>query len=831
MNIYRRAIYFKKPAFKFAFYILVCGLVLPAVAYAVEFNEGFLSKGGSFVELQYFEKGSTVLPGTYSVDLYVNQILIKRQDVDFSVNAAGEVKPVIQLGLLRTLGVNVARMEKENLIVADGEDTLPLDLEKLIQGASVEFDVSLLALQIGIPHAYLTRRSRGYVDPSLWDQGVTAFYMDYQANFSRNISQGYRTDYSYIGLRNGFNLLGWRFRNESSLSGGTEMRNTFSSNRSYVEHDIAPLNSKLALGELFTQGDIFDSVRFRGAQVVTDLGMLPDNEQGYAPVVRGIAETNATVEVRQNGYVIYSTTVSPGAFEIADIFPSGSNGDLNIKIIEAGGRERNYTQAYSYLPVMTRRGSVRYSFAAGEYSGVGLTSLDFSQGTLVYGMSNNLTSYGGLLVAQKYQALSLGLGVNSILGGASFDVTNSTSEDLRGKKNQGQSARFLYSKTVNSTDTTFTMAGYRYSTDGYRTFSQHVDDFDAIDTHRSGRQKSRFDVNINQTLFQNGSLFLSLGETSYWNMVGYTRNWQAGYSGNVSTVSYNFSVSRTQGTDLTEQSDTQFTASFSIPLGSSSRSHRIYTSAVSSQHGDSSLQSGISGFLDDKNNVNYSAQAGYSQLGGRSGGLGVGWDTPVSKLATNYSQGVNNKHMDLGASGSVVFHSDGITFGQPVGETFALIEVPGIKGVGVDSSNSIRTNDAGYAIIPYVQPYRYNWLNLETNTLSSNTDISENAKMVVPTRGAIVKSRFAAQSGRRLQFHMNLDTGTPIPLGAQAYDEEGNNLGMVDNASRLLVFGIKDQGKIEIRWSQDKCQVNYRLPAANKKLTYEQFDLVCRHLQ
>lgn len=361
--------------------------------------------------------------------------MIKRQDVNFSADAgSAEVKPVIQLGMLKVLGVDIARLEKENIIPANSDDALSLDLAALIEGASVDFDVTSLALRISIPNAYILRQSRGYVDPTLWDQGITAFYTDYQTNFNRNISQGYRSDYRYIGLRNGFNLKGWRFRNESSLSGGTNMRNKFSSNRSYAERDIAHLKAKLAIGELYSQGDIFDSVRFRGAQVATDLGMLPDNEQGYAPVVRGIAETNATVEVRQNGYVIYSTTVSPGAFEISDIYPSGSNGDLKVKIIEADGRERDYTQAYSYLPVMTRRGSLRYSLAAGEYSTEGQSSPKFSQGTLVYGMSNNFTSYGGLLAAQKYTALNLGLGINSSLGGVSFDVTNSTSEDQRGKR-------------------------------------------------------------------------------------------------------------------------------------------------------------------------------------------------------------------------------------------------------------------------------------------------------------------------------------------------------------------------------------------------------------
>ncbi len=41
---------------------------------------------------------------------------------------------------------------------------------------------------------------------------------------------------------------------------------------------------------------------------------------GYAPQIRGYAKTNAKVEVRQQGNLIYQTTVTPGSFEINDLF-------------------------------------------------------------------------------------------------------------------------------------------------------------------------------------------------------------------------------------------------------------------------------------------------------------------------------------------------------------------------------------------------------------------------------------------------------------------------------------------------------------------------------
>lgn len=823
---------FSRLAFRMAAYSgASCLLAMagPAVAAdEVEFNESFLSKGGAPVELKYFEKGSAVAPGSYDVDIYLNQTLVKRQDILFKANDKGQVRPVITRELLTQMGADMVKLEKEGRLPADGDPSMPMDIDNLVPGASVDFDVNGLALQVSLPQAYVHRTSRGYVDPSLWDRGITAFFIDYQTNFNRNTSDNVSRNYGYVGLRNGFNVNGWRFRNESALTTGTGRDRKFTSNRTFVERDVASLKGKLSVGELYTQGDIFDSVRFRGAQLNSDLGMLPDNEVGYAPVVRGIAETNATVEVRQNGYVIYSTSVSPGAFEISDIYPSGSNGDLTIKIIESDGRQREYAQSYAYLPVMTRRGNLRYSFAAGEYHYDGRPSTTFAQGTAVYGLSDNFTGYGGVLGAEKYSAVNLGVGVNSAIGGFSFDITHSQSKDRQRRSLSGDSARFLYAKTLTATDTTFTMVGYRYSTDGYRTFGQHIEDLRYSEANFYGRQKNRVDMTVNQALPGRGSLYLSIGESTYWNRDGRTRNWQVGYSGSLASASYSVAMSRTQGQGAYWRSDTQFNASISIPLGSPSRSHRLYANAVSSRHGDTMLQSGVSGYLDDRSTVSYSASASHSDDYGSSGSVGLGWDTPIAKLSGNYSQGRDDKHVDVSAAGSIVVHGGGITLGQPLGETFALVEVPKVRGVGVEGWNGLRTDRNGYAVVPYAQPYRYNWVNLDTATLGSDTEVSENAMMLVPTRGAIVKANYAAQTGRRVQFDLKLEDGKQVPFGAQAIDAEGKTIGMVDNLSRLLVFGVPDSGRLKVQWSEGVCAVDYQLPAQNKGLAYERMELTCR---
>ncbi|WP_321901960.1 fimbria/pilus outer membrane usher protein [Burkholderia cenocepacia] len=802
-------------------------LVAPASVQAAEFNDLFLKKGDAPVELKYLEQGSSVPPGIYDVDVSLNKRPGKRESIVFQANDGGEVKPVITFGLLKSLGVDVKRLERENKIPADLQDSAPVDLATVIDGASASFDVGSLSLDVSIPQAYVPGRSRGYVDPSQWDDGVVAAYSNYQANFSHDSDSGYNSNYYYLGLRSGFNIGGWRIRNESSLNGRQGTASKFTSNRTYVERDLRGLKGTLSAGELYSAGEIFDSFRFIGTQVKSDTGMLPDDENGFAPVVRGIAQTNAVVEVRQNGYVIYSTTVTPGAFELKDIYPSGSNGDLEITITESDGSVRRYTQPYSFLPVMIRRGAIRYSFAAGQYRGIGQARPNFAQGTVVYGLSDNLTGYGGLIGAQNYAAVALGVGFNSRLGGLSFDVTHSQS-NAQGRKLSGQSLRFLYSKTLTTTDTTFTMVGYRYSTDGYRTLSQHVDDRDSRQGDGVRRQKSRLDLNVNQSLGRNGSLYASIGETSYWNRGGTSRNIQLGYSGVLKNLSYSVAIARTQDTGPFGRSDNQITASISIPFGGSARSTRAYSSVVASSQGDVSAQAGVSGFLNDRNTINYSVQADFQKHNGGSGGVGLGWDTPMSKLTTNYNQSGHGKHVDVGATGSIVAHSGGITLGQPVGETFSIVEVPGVKGARFDSSASASTDRRGYAVLPYAQPYRYNWINIDTESLGNDTEITENAKVIVPTRGAIVKTRFAAETGRRVQFDVTTTGGKKVPLGATAYDQDGKVLGMVDNASRVLVFGVKDQGRLSIRWSDGACEGDYALPQQNKALMYERVAMSCR---
>ncbi|WP_256937731.1 fimbria/pilus outer membrane usher protein, partial [Enterobacter chuandaensis] len=125
----------------------------------------------------------------------------------------------------------------------------------------------------------------------------------------------------YANLRPGLNVGPWRLRNYTTWSRDENGHDKWDTVYTYAQRAIIPFRAELTLGDSSAPADVFDSMPFRGGQLASDDDMLPDSLKGYAPVVRGIARTNAQVIVRQNGYQIYQTYVAPGAFEITDMYP------------------------------------------------------------------------------------------------------------------------------------------------------------------------------------------------------------------------------------------------------------------------------------------------------------------------------------------------------------------------------------------------------------------------------------------------------------------------------------------------------------------------------
>ncbi|SUC20307.1 fimbrial outer membrane usher protein [Proteus mirabilis] len=110
------------------------------------------------------------------------------------------------------------------------------------------------------------------------------------------------------------------------ITGATYQRNkeknsqyenrTFDFNRLYAFISLKKLASLLSVGENYFYSDIFESWQYSGISLESDDRMLPPKLVGYAPEITGVANTNATVTVRNKDRILLETTVPPGPFRI-----------------------------------------------------------------------------------------------------------------------------------------------------------------------------------------------------------------------------------------------------------------------------------------------------------------------------------------------------------------------------------------------------------------------------------------------------------------------------------------------------------------------------------
>lgn len=566
------------------FIALQCALPAGNTAFAREyFNPALLGidgPGKELTDLSAFEEGIGQMPGTYRVDVIVNKSSAGVHDVNFVMqkDTAGNttLQPCFSVDSLREFGIRTDAFPN----LAGHGDCANL---AAIPQASAEFAFERQQLRLSIPQAAVDSHARGYVAPERLDEGINALLLNYSfsgANTEARRGDMTDSDSYYLSLRPGLNIGPWRIRNYSTWNrnvNGDSANESWDSLYTYAQRNIIALKSQLTFGDSTAPSELFDSVPFRGAQLASDDDMLPDSLRGYAPVVRGLARTNAQVIIKQNGYTIYQSYVSPGAFEITDMYPTGSSGDLDVTIKEADGSEQHQTVAFASLPILQREGRLKYSVTSGQYRPYesDIDKKMFTQATLIYGLPAGFTVYGGGQFSQHYKSLLTGLGKNlGELGAVSVDGTQAWSTQKDQDKESGQSWRIRYSKNILETGTNISISGYRYSTSGYYTLPEVLDTWrDDESQNNNDRRRNRAELQLNQSIGASlGSLSLNAISEDYWNSDRKMRSLGVGYSNSWGGVTYNINYSYNRNTTDSDDSDKiydedqVFSLSINIPL-------------------------------------------------------------------------------------------------------------------------------------------------------------------------------------------------------------------------------------------------------------------------
>ena len=797
----------------------------------IEFNTDILDvKDKENIDLSRFSRAGYVMPGNYTVVLYVNSESIPGQSVDwFSAdNDEKETKPclspalVAMIGLTPELSTQLSWWHQEQCL---DPSSLP--------GMTMRGDPGNGVLYLNIPQSYLEYRAPNWDPPAQWDEGIPGMLFDYYANAQTRHSNAAGSQNTFTGNGSlGMNAGPWRLRGDwQGRYQNNVQQSEWDWTRIYAYRALPSIGAKLMLGHNDFYSDIFDSISFTGASLLSDDNMLPPNLRGYAPEIRGVAKTSARVVISQRGRVVKQTQVAAGPFRIRDLNEAIA-GELDVLVEEQDGSVQTFTVNSGSVPFLTRPGTVRYKLAAGKPSTTHrrMEGPEFATGELSWGIRNGWSLYGGAIGSEQYQALATGVGWDmQTFGAVALDVTHSRARGLpleNAHSQSGASWRMSYAKRFDDIGSEMSFAGYRYSEPGYMSMAEF------LDARRYGTDYSNSKEMYTTTLSQQlrdwrMSLFLNYTRHRYWdrsdnNRLSFTAA-QYFNLGSLRNLNLSASLYRNQYNNVT---DNGVYMSLSMPFGDSGTLN--YSGSFASDN--NMHQASYYNTVDDRNS--YQISSGVSRQGAlASGNLQHRADSAQINANASYQAG-RYSALSLSARGGVTATGEGAALHRinVPGGSRMLFDTAGVADVPIKTySASVRSNRFGKAVVADVSNYYRNRISIDVNAMPDNAEVMGSVVQRTLTEGAIGHGRFDVVSGSKAMAVLRLANGEIPPFGATVKNLKRQNVGVVADDGAVYLSGIGKDAQMQVFWD-GKAQCEIVLPEQLPDDITQNLFLPCRTL-
>lgn len=708
-------------------------------------------------------------------------------------------------------------------------------LTALVPYAQEVFDLNHRTLALTVPQASLGPASRLRTPPQLWDEGASAILMNYTYSGNQQSSEGGRRGSDFLGLASQLNLQAWRIRNDLNWhqeQGGAQELNA---SGVYAQRDFSMLGGGLiTLGRTTSASNGIDSVLFTGVRLESDDGMLDPGYTRYTPAITGIAQSPATITVRQYGQVIYQQNVPQGPYSLTEFNRSG-NGEVDVEVRESDGQTRHFTLAQAASNSILSQGHAAWSVSGGQAArGSGYADDRFVQGVVSYGAWANTTLTGGSLISADYQSLSLGSGFYAGAWGAFSYTLRASRADLSAFPESGEGVKTGISHALSwSRSFGDTAAGISWI------HSQTRDFYNFNDLHsmkagkprdgetgssgeQPGRQHDSYSLSLSQPVGIWGSVSLSGTRTTFRDSSAVQSSVSLSYNATVKDIGIGMALGYSQYADDESTSgsdnttDKTVSLTLSLPLGKWSGVNSMNGSySMTRVNGQSSRQAGINGSAMDGA---LSWAASRSLSGSHSGSTSVSWSGNYGSASAGYSYGAGSRSLSYGGSGGLAFHAGGVTAGRQLALSgaSALVEIPGVRGVNV---NGATTDWRGFALVSGLTPYDQNQVNVDMADLAGNVELDTSSRNVVPTRGALVVVPFRSSKGYRLMITLTREQAE-VPFGATAsllQKDDGAMpvTGIVGDDGLVYMSGMPAKGEIRVTWGEgpgNQCSSDYQVP-------------------
>lgn len=780
---------------------------------------------------------NSIAEGKYSLRTYVNdkslgELLLEFKHLDASSSAVLclDKKLLLRLDLKKDVLDKLTKKEC-------------LTIKELSSDAYYDYDQSTLSLNISLPMIITLNRPQGYIPTERFDKGVTAAHVRYQySNYLNKRKDQQDSNTTYLSLNTGINFLGWNYQNNGYFDSEESKLKKYHIANHQLSTDIVKLSSRLTLGEFNTQTYSEDSASIRGVQLATDIGMLPASQQYYSPLIKGMANTNALVSIFQNGQKIFEKNVPAGIFEINDLNAPSGYGDLTVQVTENGGEKHNFTLPLQGDLNLTRVGQFNYSAALGHHYLSNAKSDDhIAQLSAQYGLTNNLTLYGGTSYSQLYRSYHLGTGINSALGAFRVEA-NQTRTNPYYEKIYGEKYKILYQYNYLPLGTQFIFQS-SFQTKKYMNmahfFSQSAYDYlnqaELDRLYKIAQLKSEYNLSLSQRLKdpKYGVFYANASMRDYWVEKNNDIQYGLNYSNSWKKIYYSLGMSQSNSINL--KNDTRYQLNLTFPLDIAKKRLNL-NSNIQLSNTDGypiSTSLGFSGTAGESNQLSYSVSnnSTWSETN-NSSSLSTGLNYNFSQFNIGLSSSLSDQDQQYGVnlSGGVVAHAYGVTLANSLSDTFTIIRAQDAKGARLDNSFGGKVDRFGNAIYNNVSPYSSNSIALDIRDLPVDINLKSNQSEVIPRRFSSTLLEFDTEQISNIILNLKLKDASKVAMGTQVKDEKDQVIGVFGQSNQLFIKNIKFMdGKKTIFWgikNISQCRIDFLNKIKKSEIKNKQFEML-----
>ncbi|MHC8342304.1 fimbria/pilus outer membrane usher protein [Pseudomonas sp. RT6P73] len=742
--------------------------------------------------------------GRHPVTLSVNGQRQGRVDVTFNREGA--------LCFDRAL-LDAANLEVPALTLDDGQCH---DFLGTAPQTVIEPDPASLALSLIVPTDAIRPTARDF---SGYQTGGIAGLLNYDVTGLHSRSGDSSSRYASANTELGFNAADWIVRSRQVQTWQDDISRT-THIAAYAQRTFASREAVLQAGQINLYNPVLAGAQITGVQVLNEQAL---QVEGQSAVIEGIANSQAQVEVRQNGSLIHSTVVPAGPFALANVRRLNTRSDVEVTIKEADGSERSFTVPAAMLGVSLP--APGYSLGAGQVRSVG----DAQGGdpwVISGGWSGALTPQvllsAGLTGAADYRAAGASVGL--LPSPATLVQATLTGADAGGRQaSQGLQADLSVSQRLS--EQWALNAGSSYRTLGYRELEEAV--FDTTSDDSKSRYRDQQSVALSWSHPWLGAFSSGFTRSSSFDGQSSSRalaSWGTSLGGVSVSATAEWQVSGASGND-----DSVY-VNLSIPLGENRRARTWVRSSAGEYRSGVGLGEQVNdqlayrvGVEHDTRNKQVQSTAGVSLL------------PRYTQLDLNYTRAdAERSSYQASARGGAVFHGGGVTLSPyPVSDTFGLLSVGDLGSIKVSTpSGPVWTDWQGQAVIAQVAAYGNSPVEVDTKTLPRNADIHNGLAVISAGRGAVDNVEFGITMTRRALLKATTANGAPLPRGAAVNTEDGEFVTLVQDGGLVFLPNVFDRRALWISApGLERCELHFELPAdADTHAYYETAPAQCRAL-